>query len=68
MTAYKMNMVEYLKYAVTYEDKPVGTIAMNGEGQPMFHYESDDGTVKGSSPEIAPALRALKAWYELREV
>lgn len=69
MTEYKLKMISYMNYEVTLEGKRIGTISMDGGlGKPMFHYISDDGTVKGSVPEVKDAVRALKAWNELREV
>lgn len=69
MTSYELKMIEYMHYSVTLAGKQIGKIKMNDlPGGPMFHYESDDGTVKGSVPEIKDAVRALKAWNELREV
>lgn len=62
-------MIEYMKYAVTLEGEQIGIISMDGKpGEPMFHYKSLDGTVKGSVPEVKDAVRALKAWHELKEV
>lgn len=69
MTAYRLNLIDKLTYSVTLEGTRIGTIAMGGPlGEPMFRYMSDDGTVKGSVPEIKDAVRALKAWNELRNV
>lgn len=67
MNAYHLKMIEHLKYAVTYEGNHVGTITMDGPlGNPMFNYRSEDGTVKGSVPEIKDAVRALRAWHVLK--
>lgn len=68
MDMYQMNFIEYRKYAITFEGKQIGTIRMDDSDGPMFHYESDDGTTKGSVVEIKDAVRALKAWNELRDV
>lgn len=69
MTMYKLTMLEPMKYACTLEGVQIGIISMDGAlGQPMFSYVSTDGTVKGSVPEIKDAVRALKAWRELKEV
>lgn len=69
MNAYHLSLIEYQKYSVTFEGNRIGTISMSGPlGVPMFDYASDDGTVKGSVPEVKDAVRALKAWHELKGV
>jgi hypothetical protein len=67
MNHYQLNYLEYQLYSVTFEGERIGTISMDGElGQPMFTYKSEDGTVKGSVPEVKDAVRALKAWRDLK--
>lgn len=66
MHTYKMNLVGFKEYEITHEEQRIGCVVI--EDGPMFHYRSDDGNVKGSVPEIEDAVRALRAWSELRRV